>query len=165
MGFAAHVLEIKLLLLIGIANGAPVLVKRAMGPRLSLPLDLNHSFIDGRPIFGPSKTIRGLISSLLITAFCSPLFGFPWLFGVWISFSSMLGDLFSSFLKRRLAIPSSSMALGIDQIPEALFPMLVSKHVLGLSWLSVLYVVVSFFVLAIVASRILHKFNIRKVPY
>ncbi len=158
-------LEAKLLILIGIANGVPVVLMKIIGCRLSTPLDLDRNFFDGRPVFGPSKTIVGIISSVAVTALCSPLLGFSWIFGLWISVAAMLGDLFSSFLKRRLGMPSSSMALGIDQIPESLFPMLVGKYFFGLTWLSVAYVVAMFFVLAIVASRMLHKLNIRKVPY
>ena len=34
----------------------------------------------------------------------------------------MAGDLFSSFVKRRLRLASSSMAIGLDHIPESSFP-------------------------------------------
>ena len=37
------------------------------------------------------------------------------------------GDLFSSFVKRRLDLASSSMAIGLDHIPESFFPLLASR--------------------------------------
>jgi CDP-2,3-bis-(O-geranylgeranyl)-sn-glycerol synthase len=77
----------------------------------------------------------------------------------------MLGDLFSSFIKRRLGKPSSSMALGIDQIPESLFPMIAARFLLHVTWLDVLVVVVLFFILELVLSKILYKLKIRNEPY
>jgi hypothetical protein len=77
----------------------------------------------------------------------------------------MAGDLFSSFIKRRSGKPSSSMALGLDQIPESLFPMGAAHFLLGVSWWGVLLVVVMFFVLELLLSKILYKLNIRNEPY
>ena len=43
----------------------------------------------------------------------------------------------SSFIKRRLRRPPSSMARGLDQIPESLLPLLACKSALGLSPLDI----------------------------
>src|SRR5271169_7192818 len=51
---------LRLLLLLFLANGTPVMVKRILGNRWSYPLDGGHEFVDGRPLFGRSKTIRGV---------------------------------------------------------------------------------------------------------
>ncbi|WP_455210421.1 CDP-archaeol synthase [Kaarinaea lacus] len=158
-------LEVKLLLLIGVANGTPVIVKKIFGDYWAHPLDGNYQFFDHRPVFGPSKTIRGIVFSVLLTTICSPLFGLAWNLGLVIAITAMAGDLFSSFIKRRCAMPSSSMALGIDQIPESLFPMIAAHYVLNVSWTGVLVVVVSFFVLELIVSKILYKLNIRNEPY
>jgi hypothetical protein len=158
-------LEAKLLLLIGIANGAPVLVRKLLGDRWGYPLDGNRNFFDGRPVFGPAKTIRGLAFSLMLTALCAPLMGMSWIHGLIIGAAAMTGDLLSSFTKRRAGKPSSSMALGLDQIPESLLPMLATHFLLGVSWSGVLLVVVLFFVLELLLSKILYKIHIRKVPY
>jgi hypothetical protein len=48
----------------------------------------------------------------------TPLLGFEWASGVWIASVAMAGDLFSSFLKRRLNLPPSSRATSVDQIPD-----------------------------------------------
>ena len=158
-------LEVKLLLLIGIANGTPVIVKRLLGDRWALPLDNNFHFVDRRPVFGPSKTVRGIVFSLIITSLCAPLFLLHWYHGLIVAIASMAGDLLSSFIKRRLALPSSSMALGIDQIPESLFPMIAGKFIYDLSWFTVVVVVVLFFILELILSKILYKLKIRKEPY
>jgi CDP-2,3-bis-(O-geranylgeranyl)-sn-glycerol synthase len=41
--------------------------------------------------------------------------------------STVLGDLFSGFSKSRLDMPASSKAPGLDQIPEALFPLIACR--------------------------------------
>lgn len=158
-------LEAKLLLLIGVANGTPVIVKKLLGDRWAYPLDGNRLFSDQRPLFGQSKTIRGIVLSLLMTTVCAPLLEISWSHGLIIAICAMAGDLFSSFIKRRMAKPSSSMVLGIDQVPESLIPMIAAHYLLGISWLGVVAVVISFFVLELVLSKILYRLNIRNVPY
>jgi len=158
-------LEVKLLLLIGVANGTPVIIKKLFGDLWAYPLDGNRLFFDQKPVFGTSKTIRGIVFSLLLTSACAPLFAIPWHYGLIIGITAMAGDLFSSFVKRRSGKPSSSMALGIDQIPESLLPMIAVHYLLDVSWLGVLIVVGLFFVLELVASKILYKLNIRNEPY
>ena len=158
-------LEFKLLLLIGIANGTPVIVKKLLGSFWAYPVDANKSFFDGRPVFGPSKTIRGLVSSVLATSLGAAILSFYWLHGFYIAVSAMAGDLLSSFVKRRMGKASSSMVLGIDQVPESLFPMIVAKYLFDLPWLSVALVVVVFFITELLLSRLLYKLKIRDVPY
>lgn len=158
-------LEVKLLLLIGVANGTPVIVTKLFGEIWAYPLDANRAFFDHRPVFGPSKTIRGLVFSLLLTAVCAPLFVLPWYYGLIIAITAMAGDLTSSFTKRRIGRPSSSMALGIDQIPESLFPMIAAHYILNVSWFGVALVVAAFFILELILSKILYKLKIRNQPY
>ena len=53
---------LQLLILLTLANGSPVIAKRLFGNYGSFPLDGNIKFADGRPLFGASKTIRGISS-------------------------------------------------------------------------------------------------------
>jgi CDP-archaeol synthase len=76
-----------------------------------------------------------------------------------------LGDLFSSFLKRRLKIPPSNRATGLDQIPESLFPALACRSMLSLTMLDIISVVVIFFVGEMVLSRLLFKWHVRDRPF
>lgn len=77
----------------------------------------------------------------------------------------MLGDLFSSFIKRRLGVPASGMALGLDQIPESLFPLLAVRVELSLEFIQVAGLVAGFVVLELLVSRILFQLRIREQPY
>src|SRR6478736_778738 len=56
---------------------------------------------------------------------------------LWSRTFAMAGDLFSSFVKRRLHLASSSMAIGLDHIPESLFPLLASRWLLPLNILDI----------------------------
>ena len=114
-----HILQ--LLVLMTLANGTPIVAKKIFGPRFSFPLDAGTIFFDGRPLFGPSKTIRGILISVLITTASAPLIGLDLTIGAIVAGAAMAGDLFSSFVKRRLNFPPSSQALGLDQVPESLF--------------------------------------------
>ena len=66
---------VEFLLLLAIANGTPVVIKRLLGDFLAHPLDGGRTFVDGRPLFGSSKTIRGVATSMVATAAFAPVFG------------------------------------------------------------------------------------------
>ena len=109
---------LKLLILLAVANGTPVLAKALLGDRLARPLDGGAVFVDGRPLFGPTKTIRGILVSLVATPLAAWLIGLSWHLGVVVAALAIAGDLLSSFVKRRMGLASSSMAIGLDQIPS-----------------------------------------------
>ncbi len=77
----------------------------------------------------------------------------------------MAGDLFSSFLKRRMGLPPSSRTFGLDQIPESLFPALASMSDLDLTLADVALVVAIFTVGSQVLSILLFKIRLRDQPY
>ena len=156
---------VELLMLLAIANGAPVVVKKLLGDVLAYPLDGGKRFLDARPLLGSSKTIRGVATSIVATAGLAPLLGTTFTTGLLIGAGAMAGDLLSSFVKRRMGHPSSSRALGIDQIPESLLPAVLCKGLLGLSPVDIALVVALFFVGEIVLSRILFKLHVREQPY
>ena len=158
-------LAVKLLLLLMVANGAPILVHALFAARWDQPIDANRHFIDGQPLLGPSKTWRGLVAALLSTPCAALLMGVSASTGLLIAAVAMAGDLLSSFCKRRLHIPPSGMALGLDQIPESLLPLLAIQRHFALEWLEIAQLTVTFMVLELVLSRILYALHIRKQPY
>jgi CDP-2,3-bis-(O-geranylgeranyl)-sn-glycerol synthase len=151
--------------LLMVANGAPVLAKKILGPRFSFPLDVGELFPDGHPVFGRSKTFRGIIASVLATAAVSPLVGLKPITGAKVGSAAMVGDLVSSFLKRRLNLPPSSQALGLDQIPESLLAMLACRDTLPLTDADVALGVAIFFAGELALSRVLYQVHLRDVPY
>jgi CDP-2,3-bis-(O-geranylgeranyl)-sn-glycerol synthase len=159
------VIELKLLLLILIANGAPILARHLLGSRFTFPLDAGLTTTGGKRWLGPSKTIRGLVAAILTTTVAAVLLGFPWFTGGLLGLLAMLGDLAASFIKRRLGLPPSSQAAGLDQLPESLLPMLYCAWQLNLEWYSVLRVVLGFWISEVLLSRLFFRLGIRRHPY
>jgi hypothetical protein len=158
-------LLLQLVILLIVANGAAVAAKKLLGETIARPLDGGALFFDGRPVFGPTKTIRGVVVSILVTTICAALMGLGWRVGFLIAGFAMAGDLFSSFVKRRLNLASSSMAVGLDHIPESLFPLLASRLLLPLSVLDVVVGTTIFVVGALILSPLLFKLNLRDEPH
>jgi CDP-2,3-bis-(O-geranylgeranyl)-sn-glycerol synthase len=158
-----HILQ--LLVLMTLANGIPIVAKKIFGARFSFPLDAGTKFFDGRPLFGASKTIRGILISVLITTASAPLIGLDLTIGAIVAGAAMAGDLFSSFVKRRLNSPPSSQALGLDQVPESLFPMLACRDALSLTIADIALGVGIFFIGALILSRFLFRAHLRDEPY
>jgi hypothetical protein len=158
-------LTAELLLLITVANGTPVLVTRLLGDRCAWPVDGGLRLRDGRPLFGASKTVRGLVSAIAVTTLVAVAFGHPWQIGALFGTAAMSGDLFSSFVKRRLGIATSGQAMGLDQVPEALFPLVACYRYFGLDPFGVILVVLLFSVGTLVGSPLMYWLGIRKRPY
>lgn len=158
-------LAIKVLLLSLAANGAPVLGKRLLGERWAVPLDGGARFVDGKPLLGSSKTVRGLFLSLATTAGVAAALGLGWQLGLLYAATTMAGDSFSSFVKRRLDIPPSGKFRGLDQLPEAALPMLVCRTSLGLTYTDVAVLVGLFFAGDFVLSKVMFRLGIRERPY
>lgn len=158
-------LLLQLMILLTLANGTPVIAKKLLGDRLAYPLDGGVNFFDGRPLFGRSKTVRGIVLSILVTSAGAPLVGLEPEIGAMVGSTAMAGDLLSSFLKRRLALPPSSRATGLDQIPKSLFPLLACRDALSLTAADIVLGVAIFTVGEILASRLLYRWHLRDRPY
>jgi CDP-2,3-bis-(O-geranylgeranyl)-sn-glycerol synthase len=158
-------LVLQLLFLLMLANGTPVIAKRLLGGRYSYPLDGSLAFVDGRPVFGRSKTIRGVALAVLVTTAGAPLIGLAWQAGALVGGFGMAGDLFSSFCKRRIGLPSSSRASGLDQVPEAVLPLVACHKLLALTAADIVICVVMFVVGVLVLSRLLYAVHLRDRPY
>jgi uncharacterized protein len=95
-------------------------------------------FADGRPLFGPHKTLRGTLAAAVTGFGAGLLLGFPWWVGLLSAISSIAGDLLSSFVKRRLGQPSGTLIPGLDQVFEGLFPFAILVQFKSLSiWMIV----------------------------
>ncbi len=155
----------RLLLMLGVANSAPIAIKRLLGPRWGWPLDGGLRFIDGRPLLGSSKTVRGVAVAVAACMLCAPVLGFPITAGALIGAAAMAGDALSSFVKRRLAIAPSGKAFGIDQIPESLLPLLALQSMLNLSLLQIAAITAAFVLLEVPVARLSYRLGLRERPY
>ena len=155
----------QMLVLLGLANGVPIVAKKLLDGRFAQPLDGGLSFFDGRPLLGASKTVRGIVASLLVTTAAAPLVGLEFKIGAIVASAAMAGDLLSSFVKRRLALAPSSRATGLDQLPESVLPLLACREALSLSIADMTVIVVLFFIGEHVLSRLLYMAHVRDQPY
>lgn len=136
--------------LILLANGLPALLGLLLGP--GRPLDGGLRLRDGLPLLGGTKTIRGVLASLLVTPVAAAALGLPWSIGLLVALGAMLGDLLASFTKRRLGYPSSTTAPLLDTVPESLIPVLLVMGRLGLDWLDLALLILAFGVLDLVLT-------------
>ena len=144
-------------LLLVTANGAPVIAGVLLGDRWAWPLDGNTRFTDQRPLLGTSKTLRGIVMAIIATAVVAMLLGMTWFEGAGFGLLAMLGDLCSSFIKRRLGFHSSRSVPLLDQLPESLLPAWVLQPVLGTSTTGMLAAVAAFFVIDLLFSQLLNS--------
>ncbi len=151
--------------LITFANSAPVVAKKILGSRFIWPIDFGLKLSDGHRLFGASKTIRGVVLGIVSGWAGAPLIGVAAGLGAQIAALAMAGDLLSSFLKRRFKRPSSSQAIGLDQVPELLLPLLPCIEPFDLTVADVVAVVVIFFVGELLVSRLLFRLHLRDEPY
>ena len=155
----------QLLALLTIANGTPVLAGKVFGKTFAAPIDGNISFLDGRRLFGPSKTWRGIVLSIFVTTAVATLIGLGWQVGALVAAMAMIGDLLSSFIKRRLAMSASSQFIGLDQIPKSLLPLIACRLLLPVTILEIILATTIFCVGALTLSKVLFKLHIRDRPY
>jgi len=154
-----------LVFLIIVANAAPVLATYAMQDTFDYPLDARLMLADGQRIFGESKTIRGIVAAIVSTTVAAVMIGHPGLCGILVGTYAMLGDLLSSFVKRRMRRPSSSRAPVLDQLPEALLPTMILAPYFSLATGDVIVVVVAFLLAAVTVSPMLYNVGIRSTWY
>ncbi|HME27949.1 MAG TPA: CDP-archaeol synthase [Acetobacteraceae bacterium] len=154
-----------MLALLVLANSMPVVAKKILGDRFAWPLDFGLKLPDGHRLFGASKTIRGVALAVSSCWAGAPLIGLEADLGARIAALAMAGDLLSSFIKRRLRLPPSSQALGLDQIPESLLPLLACIDPLDLTMYDIAAGVVIFLVGELLLSRLLFRIHLRDRPY
>jgi len=109
------------------ANAFPVILG---GGR---PIDGGRTLSDGKPLFGPHKTVRGFVAGLatgtLISLVLCAAFQYELLLGFMLSLGALTGDLLHSFFKRRMGIPAGSPLPVADQLDFVLVALLFSLFV------------------------------------
>lgn len=155
----------ELLLLLIAANGAPILLEKALGRRGDWPLDAGRVLADGRRLLGSSATARGVAGAVLATGALAALLGHPGCMGAIIGLLSMVGDAASSFVKRRLGLKPGDKATGLDQVPESLLPLLAVAERYGLTAADIGVLVLAFTLFDMGASRVLYRLRLRRRPH
>lgn len=148
-----------------VANGAPVIFG---GGR---PVDLGRK-LGGRRIFGDHKTIRGLATGILsgfIVAGAMSIY-FPELLatGILLTIGAHAGDLFGSFVKRRLNKKEGASWALFDQYLFLAFALLFALPFVSGTQLSLpgaVVIVVLTGMLHKATNVMAHRAKIKKVPW
>lgn len=143
---------LKIVLFLLWCNFLPPLSNFIFGERFSFPLDAHIKWFDNKPLFGPHKTLRGLLFAVVGGALCFQLLGVDLQVAGVAALLAMAGDLLSSFIKRRLVIKSGDSAPLLDQFFEGLFPVLYLQSHLFLTWKEVVLVLAIFLPLTYIGS-------------
>jgi len=125
------------------ANAVPVIFG---GGR---PIDAGRTFIDGKPILGSHKTVRGFFAGLIVGTLVGfvqnavyPLYQSNLLLGFALSFGALIGDLFDSFVKRRLGFPPGASFPILDQLDFVVGALLFSLMVPPLPPLNLILIII-----------------------
>ncbi|MCX8184514.1 MAG: CDP-2,3-bis-(O-geranylgeranyl)-sn-glycerol synthase [Sulfolobales archaeon] len=115
------------------ANAFPLIVRKIV--RNAHPVDFGRNFIDGKRIFGDSKSWEGLFAGVsagtlagvaLLFIYHYPLTHLA-IAGFIQGVGSMIGDLVNSFIKRRLGMKPGALLPVLDQTSFILISLLFVK--------------------------------------
>ena len=144
------------LLLVVAANTAAWAAARAFRTRWDAPLDGGKAWRDGTRLLGAHKTWRGLVAAVVACGVAAQLLRLGFGLGAAFGALALLGDAASSFVKRRLRLPPGTEVLGLDQLVEALLPLIVLQRPLGLGLVDILIVAAAFALLDVAATKLRH---------
>lgn len=138
------------------ANTAAWAAARLLGTRWDAPLDGGVALRDGTRLLGSHKTWRGLVAAVVCCAIVARFAGLGFGLGAAFGALALLGDAASSFIKRRLRMRPGAEVLGLDQLAEAILPLIVLQGPLGLGLADILIVAAAFALLDVVATKARH---------
>jgi CDP-archaeol synthase len=136
------------------ANAVPWMLGHVLGSRWNTPVDCGQRAWDGERVFGAHKTWRGLLSGTLATGIVAQVFGLRFALGLGFGALSLLGDLASSCIKRRLRLTPGSELFGVDQLLEALLPLAIFAQALHLKTSHLLVAAIGFSMFDLLATRV-----------
>ncbi len=150
------------LILLFAANSAPVVVALLLGRRWAWALDAGRRLADGRPLLGAHKTWRGLAAGTFAAAAAGSAMDIGFAIGAAFGALALAGDLASSFIKRRLDRDAGRSVLLLDQLPEALIPMLALHQPLRLDAMQIVGTALLFAVMDVAATQALSALQARR---
>jgi CDP-2,3-bis-(O-geranylgeranyl)-sn-glycerol synthase len=154
-------IRLDIVLLLAVANSVPVLLSTLFGGRWAAPIDGGLAWRDGRPLLGSHKTWRGLLGGTFASAALGATLSIePVTAGV-VGLLGLVGDLVSSFIKRRAGFHSGQDWPLLDQIPETLFPLVLLYKPLALDLASLGATFGVFVLLAFGAAKVI---SYRRAP-
>lgn len=143
--------------LLSAANAIPVVVAKLARQRWAVPLDFGWILPDGERLFGSHKTWRGLASGVVACTLVGLLFDLPPIVSAGFACASLLADAASSAAKRRMHLKPGTEYVGLDQIGEALLPLVLFARPLSLGLAEVIVVTATFVALDVATAQLRHR--------
>ncbi|KXA90930.1 hypothetical protein AKJ63_02085 [candidate division MSBL1 archaeon SCGC-AAA259D18] len=148
-----------------VANATPVML--GGGP----PIDGGRKFWDGNRVLGNGKTIQGFVLGFLagsVAGFIQIYFWLPygdWIVAIFLPLGALFGDLFGSFVKRRLGLRRGKPLPVLDQLDFVLGALFLASVVVvpELEVIIILLVVTPFVHLG--TNFIGFRFGVKSEPY
>jgi CDP-2,3-bis-(O-geranylgeranyl)-sn-glycerol synthase len=133
------------------------------------PLDLKKR-LGGKRILGDHKTIRGtaagLVGGLLVGLIEYPFLPYMLPIAILMGIGAVFGDLFGSFIKRRLNFASGKVFPVLDQYGFFVFAILFSFWLGNMPLLyGMIFITVLTGVLHIATNRIAYMIKLKEVPW
>ncbi|MCX8208141.1 MAG: CDP-2,3-bis-(O-geranylgeranyl)-sn-glycerol synthase [Sulfolobales archaeon] len=170
----------KLVLLVPsyLSNTSPLIVRKFL--KRVHPVDFGRNFLDGRRVFGDSKSWEGLLAGVLVgmlsgvalLAFYHSSLHDLAIAGLVQGVGSMLGDLANSFLKRRLGLKPGSLLPVLDQTSFILVSLLLVKLLkvdlrvgVELGLIELVVAITLALVLHPIANYVAYLAKLKEVPY
>jgi len=127
-------------------------------------IDLGRNFTDGRPLFGPHKTIRGFVSGLIAGVIIGFVQG-TIVVGFLLSVGALFGDLVGAFAKRRLNVPSGYPFPVFDQLGFVAGALIFSSFLLLLEWPKIFFVLFFTPIIHVATNVFAYFLKIKDVPW
>ena len=168
----------------GVANMAPIFASKLPWlSGLNFPMDFYIQY-KGKRLLGDHKTIRGLISGILLgiatvwiqkelfvqlefvrTVSLVNYSNVNLLFlGTLLGAGALIGDAVKSFFKRRFTIPSGKSWLPFDQIDYIIGACISIYPVIHFTWFTYIQIISTFFILHIIATHMGFWLRLKKEP-
>jgi CDP-2,3-bis-(O-geranylgeranyl)-sn-glycerol synthase len=132
------------------------------------PIDRGREFLDGRPLLGTNKTVKGftygfLLGSVAALAEAVLFRNYLLVFvGMIASLGALLGDLFGAFLKRRMDIPPGHPLPVIDQLDFILGALLLTLPVLNVTLGAALILVMATIPIHLFSNALAYMLRLKK---
>jgi CDP-2,3-bis-(O-geranylgeranyl)-sn-glycerol synthase len=146
------------------ANGAPILFGGG-----KTPLDFKKR-INGKRIFGDHKTVKGTVSSLIVGVLVGlieyPFLHYMLLVAIILTIGANFGDLFGSFIKRRIDFKSGKSFPILDQYGFFLFAILFALPLGHLPTLvGIVFLVILTGIAHVLTNKGANKLKLKEVPW
>ncbi len=128
------------------------------------PIDLGKNWIDNRRLFGDGKTIEGSLLGILAAVVVGLLQGDVFI-GLILGSGAIIGDIFGSFIKRRLGMPQGSPLPIMDQMDFIIGALLFSALFVKLEIITIIIILILTPIFHVISNNFAYEFGFKDVRW